>query len=119
MQSQIKLRKLQIKMKAANLQGAKSRDGVGQHLQHDLKNWVAAWIPFKLQVVQHDFKRDFTVGKRIERHFACPSQQLVKGRIAGQVATQGSHVENKPDQRPDLLGGSRCYRRADDNIVCA
>src|SRR5256885_4442587 len=102
MKTQIKLGELQIKIKAADLQVAKVRRGFGQHLQQDLKDWVPARVPFKLQVLHHGFKRQVAVGKGVERRVAAPSQQLDKGRIARQVAPQGGHVEKISDQRLDL-----------------
>ena len=106
-------------MKAADVQVADSRRGAGQHLQHDLKDRIPAWVPFKLQVLRQGFEGQVAVGKGIERCVPSPSQQFDKGWIARQVASQGSHVEDKPDQRRELAGVSRSERRSNNNILRA
>ena len=72
MKTQIKLGELQIKMKAADLQVAHSRGRAGQDLQHDLKDRVPAWVPFKLEVLHQGFERQVAVGKGIERCVPTP-----------------------------------------------
>src|SRR5439155_4242375 len=102
MKTQVELRELEIKMEAADVQVSDSRRRVGQHLQQDLKDGVAARIPFELQVLQHGLERQVAVGERVERGGPGPAQQFDKRRVARQVAAQGGHVEKIPDQRLDL-----------------
>ena len=106
-------------MKGADFQVANSQCRVGQHLQEYLKDRVPAWVPFKPQMLHQGFERQFTVGKGVERRVPAPSQQFGKGRIAGQVAPQGGHVEKISNQRLDFAGGSRSDGRPDNNILRA
>src|SRR5438093_13035070 len=106
-------------MKAADVQVADSRRGAGQHLQHDLKDRIPAWVPLKLQMLRQGFEGQVAVGKGIERCVPTPAQQFDKGWIAREVAPQGSHVEDKPDQRRELTGGSRSDGRSNNNILRA
>src|SRR5947207_596777 len=102
MQTQIELGKLQIKMKGADLQVCESRGRRGQDLQHDLKDGVAARIPYKRQVLHQGFERQVARGKGVQRRLPAPSQQLHKRRIARKVAPQRRHVEKIPDERLEL-----------------
>src|SRR5262245_55134323 len=66
MKTQIKLGRLRIEVEGSDLQISKFQL-LGRHnLQNDLKNGIAAWIPFKFQVFNGGFKRQVRIGEGIQ-----------------------------------------------------
>ena len=96
----------------------KSRSGVARGLQDegDLEDRLMAEVARRMQLAHDFFKRHLLMPEGVEHRRAFAPEHFTEIRVAGKIAPQRQHVQEKSDQSFRLHIGPLRDRRADADV---
>jgi hypothetical protein len=71
-------------------------------VEHDLEQRIPAWVPLRLQCLDHPIKRNVLVCKGLQSDSAHPLQELAKGRIPREISPKNDIIHDHAEHRLDL-----------------